>query len=158
MRYFTYAAFVILFFASCTGDNEPVVKDMEKPAIVDGAMPSPINCEVYSKGDIIPFRYTFTDNVELGNFNIEIHNNFDHHSHSTSAGNCEFEEKKKPVNAWVYNKDFSIPSGSKTYEAVVDIPVPTDIDSGDYHFMIRLTDRSGSQQLKAVSIKVKDAG
>ncbi len=41
-----------------------------------------------------------------------------------------------------------------TYDAKVDITVPDDIDTGDYHFMVRLTDKSGWQQLKAISIKI----
>ncbi|HCY73242.1 MAG TPA: hypothetical protein DHU75_03790 [Rikenellaceae bacterium] len=131
-------------------------KDMEKPQILDGDIPSPIDCEVYYIGDEIPFRYTFTDNDALGNFNIEIHNNFDHHTHSTSAGDCPLDPKKDPVNPWIYNQDFSIPSGLKTFEAKVDIPIPAGIDTGDYHFMIRLTDKTGWQQLKAISFKIRD--
>ncbi len=142
--------------ASCSGDDDSKVIDREKPQIVDGKVPNPIDCQQYERGEVIPFRYTFTDNVELGSFNIEIHNNFDHHSHSTSAGDCPLDQKKSPVNPWVYNQDQLIPSGSTSYEAKVDITIPQDIDAGDYHFMIRVTDKAGWQQLKAVSIKVKE--
>lgn len=151
--------FVVLsFFVSCSGDDPNVIKDETKPVIADGDMPSPISCEVYKKGETIPVRYTFSDNVELGNFNLEIHNNFSHHSHDTSKETCNLDPIKTAVHPFVYSKDFSIPSGSKTYAAKVDIPIPTDIDSGDYHFMIRLTDSAGWQELKAVSIKIVDAG
>ncbi len=111
---------------------------------------------MYHKGETIPFRYTFTDNMELGNFNLEIHNNFDHHSHSTSAGDCPLDPIKTPVNPWIYNQDFAIPTGATSYEAKVDIPIPYDIDNGDYHFMVRVTDKAGWQQLKAISIKIAD--
>ena len=94
--------------------------------------------------------------AELGNYNIEVHNNFDHHSHSTSAGDCDFDPKKQPVRPWVYNRSFAIPDGSRRYEAKVDIDIPADIDTGDYHFMVRVTDKAGWQQLKAVSIKITD--
>ena len=49
-----------------------------------------------------------------------------------------------------------IPVGSTSFEAKQTIPVPTDVDPGEYHFMIRLTDRSGWQQLKSVSIRVSE--
>ena len=144
---------VAVCLTSCSSDDDDTkVSDREKPEIVDGELPNPIDCQQYKRGETIAFRYTFTDNVELGNFNIEIHNNFDHHTHSTSAG----DEKKSPVKPWVYNQDQAIPSGLKSYEAKVDIAIPNDIDPGDYHFMIRLTDKAGWQQLKAVSIKVKE--
>lgn len=147
----------LLLMASCSSnDDDNQVKDMEKPSIVDGKVPSPIDCQVYRRGDVIPFRYTFTDNVELGAFNIEIHNNFDHHTHSTSSADCPLDKKKEPVKPWVYNQDYTIAPGQKTYDAQVDIPIPTDIDEGDYHFMVRLTDKSGWQQLKAISVKIKD--
>ena len=113
------------------------------------------------------------DNQELGNFNIEIHNNFDHHTHSTEAddhdhdhemGECdddeehehEHEHEHSEGNAWVYNRDFTIPAGQRQYDARVDIPIPADAALGDYHFMIRLTDRAGWQQLHAVAIKITE--
>lgn len=128
--------------------------DMTYPVITSVEVPNPIDCQVYQRGDVIKFSYLFTDDTELGSFNIEIHNNFDHHTHGTSSAECEMEEKKKPINPWVYNKDFSLPQGQAIYEANFDIPIPSDADPGDYHFMIRLTDRAGWQQLKAMGIKV----
>lgn len=156
MKYFLSVFFAALLFTACTNNGDEVVKDMEKPVISDGAVPSPIDCQVYKKGETIAVRYTFTDNVELGNYNIEIHNNFDHHSHSTSAVECEFFPIKSAVNPFIYNKTFSIPQGSKTYEAKADIVIPTNIDSGDYHFEITVSDQAGWQQLKSVSIKIVD--
>ena len=97
-----------------------VANDQEKPKIEDGTVPNPIDCQQYKKGETLPFHYTYTDNVELGNFNIEIHNNFDHHTHSTSADDCPLDDKKSPVNPWVYNQDQAIPAGLKSYEAKVD--------------------------------------
>ena len=52
--------------------------------------------------------------------------------------------------------DGDIPSPITSYEAKVDIPIPYDIDNGDYHFMARVTDKAGWQQLKAISIKIAD--
>ncbi|MCR5394483.1 MAG: DUF4625 domain-containing protein, partial [Bacteroidales bacterium] len=46
-------------------------------------------------------------------------------------------------------------AGSTSYEAHQFLQIPEDVDPGDYHFMLRLTDRAGWQQLKAVSIKIK---
>ena len=133
-----------------------VANDQEKPKIEDGTVPNPIDCQQYKKGETLPFHYTFTDNVELGNFNIEIHTNFDHHTHSSSAADCPLDDKQSPVNPCVYNQDQAIPAGLKSYEAKVDIPIPQDIAPGDYHFMIRLTDKAGWQELKAISIKIKE--
>ncbi len=147
-------AVAVMTIAACGDDDDPVVKDMEKPTISNDENSYPQNCQVYKRGEVVPFRCVFADNQELGSFNIEIHNNFDHHSHSTAAGDCGLDAKKEPVKPWVYNSGGEIPAGQKSYKASVDIPIPADIDAGDYHFMVRLTDRSGWQELKAVSIKI----
>ena len=156
-----------LSFNACGSDDD---KDMTPPVIsADGITANPINCQQYHPGDVIPFHYVMLDNQELGNFNIEIHNNFDHHTHSTEAddhdhdhemGECdddeEHEHEHSEGNAWVYNRDFTIPAGQRQYDARVDIPIPADAALGDYHFMIRLTDRAGWQQLHAVAIKITE--
>lgn len=148
---------VLLALAACSGDDESdTKKDTTMPVIESDENALPSNCQVYYKGEVIPFRCLMSDNQELGNYNIEIHHNFDHHTHSTDAGECELDAKKTPVHPWVYNQSFTIPQGSSTYDAQVDIPIPNDIDPGDYHFMIRLTDKAGWQQLRAVSIKIKE--
>lgn len=131
-------------------------KDMELPEIgTEGIVASPAECDSYRWGDTIEFCYRFTDNVALGKFNLEIHSNHDHHTHSTSAEECELDPVRDPVNPWVYNEDFGIPEGSTDYTAHVDIVVPEGVDWGDYHFMIRLTDQAGWQQLRSVSIKIQ---
>ena len=144
-------------FTACGGDDDD--KDMNKPVISEqGITANPIDCQEYHRGETIPFCYTFTDDVELGNFNIEVHSNHDHHTHSTSAVECEeeHEHEQESVKPWVYNQDYSIPAGQRTYTARVDIAIPTDIDEGDYHFMIRVTDRAGWQELKSVAIRIEE--
>lgn len=158
-----------LTFIACDDEDD---KDMTMPAICsEGIIANPVNCQVYHLGETIPFLYLFTDDTELGSFNIEIHDNSDHHSHSTEAndhehgsGECDdddedhdhegHEDEEGTALHWVYNQDFSIPAGQRSYTARIDIPIPTDIETGDYHFMIRLTDRAGWQQLKALAIKI----
>jgi hypothetical protein len=143
------------FCGACGNDDEG--RDMEKPSIeMSGSHAFPQNCTVLRKGESYTFKAIFTDNRELGNYNIEIHNNFDHHSHSTDNTDCDPEPKKAPVNPFVYNQDFPIPEGVTYFEAQNQLAIPPDIDAGDYHFMIRLTDKAGWQQLKSVSLKISD--
>lgn len=140
---------------ACSSDDDEQQKDMLQPVISDtGIVADPIDCQVYHRGDVIPFHYLFTDDTELGAYNIEIHNNFDHHTHSTSSVECPVDAKKDPVKPWVFNQDYTIPAGQRSYDARHDIQIPADIDTGDYHFMVRLTDHAGWQQLHAVAIKI----
>jgi len=147
---------------ACDDDD----KDMTPPTISgENIVASPINCQVYHPGDTIYFHYLFTDDVELGSYNIEVHGNFDHHSHSTEGDSheeveCEadhhHEEGEEEGTAWVFNQGYTIPSGLSSYDANLEIPVPTDAKHGDYHFMIRLLDKAGSQQIKAIAIIIEE--
>lgn len=142
------------FLFSCSESEDE--KDMTYPTISDQIEAAcPADCQTFQRGDEIEVCFLLGDDIELGSYNIEIHNNFDHHTHSTSANECEMDEEKDPVNPWIFNQDYAIPAGSTSYEAHQFLQIPEDVDPGDYHFMLRLTDRAGWQQLKAVSIKIK---
>ena len=169
MKHYTiYSIMLLCALSACSGSDDEEQKDMQQPVISsEGIIANPIDCQVYHRGEVIPFHYVMTDNQELGAYNIEIHNNFDHHSHSTEAddhdhdhemGECddddEHEHEHSEGKAWIYNQDFTIPAGQRRYDAHHDIQIPADAAPGDYHFMIRLTDRAGWQQLHAVAIKI----
>ena len=153
--------------AACSSDDD---KDMTPPTITDrGITANPINCQVYHPGDTIAFRYLFEDNEALGSYNIEIHNNFEHHSHSTEANDHEGtecshdshahatdEELNSGATLWTFSQDYAIPEGLLVYKAANDIVIPRNVSHGDYHFMIRLTDRAGWQQLKAIAIIIEE--
>jgi hypothetical protein len=157
MKKSIFSSLLLCALCACSSSDDSDSRDMSQPVISEqGITANPVECQQYHPGDVIPFHYVFTDDVELGNYNIEIHNNFDRHTHSGSAVECELEPKKEAgPKAWVFNQDYVIPAGQRSYDARVDIQIPADAETGDYHFMIRLTDRAGWQQLKAVSIKVK---
>nr|WP_199003426.1 DUF4625 domain-containing protein [Flavobacterium sp. ASV13] len=151
----TLTAFVISLFAlvSCSSDNNEI--DTEYPVIdISASNAFPIQCSEITRGQKITFRAKFTDNDALGSYSLDIHHNFDHHTHSTEVNNCVPEPVKKPVNPMLYINSVTIPNGQKSYEAVQEITIPTDIDPGDYHFMIRLTDKEGWQSIKGLSIKI----
>lgn len=154
-----YAIYVLSLMAlaiSGCSKNKDVEPDTEYPTI-DAAAASafPKQCSELQRGQTFTFRALFRDNVELGSSSIDIHHNFDHHSHSTEVNECGLDSKKTPVNPLTLVKVFAIPAGSKTYEMNQQIVVPADIDPGDYHFMIRLTDKEGWQTIKGLSIKIK---
>jgi len=143
----------IFAFSSCSSDNNEI--DTEYPVIdISASNAFPIQCSEITRGQKIIFRAKFTDNAALGSYSLDIHHNFDHHTHSTEVNNCTADPIKKPVNPMLYINSVTIPSGQKSYEAVQEITIPTDIDPGDYHFMIRLTDKEGWQTIKGLSIKI----
>ena len=59
------------------------------------------------------------------------------------------------MNPWVFDQDFTIPSGLRSFTARHDISIPANVDTGDYHFMIRLLDKTGRMKIHSVAIKIK---
>jgi len=155
-KIFSGLIFMLFVFSTCSKDEV----DDEKPEIdltVSGAFPQ--NCDTLYFGETFTFKVLFTDNVELGSFSIDIHNNFDHHSHSTEVTECNLDDVKDPVNAYVSIDDYDIPEGVNTYEMLLGITIPNsdsegEFDEGDYHFFISLTDKEGWSIQKGLSIKV----
>jgi hypothetical protein len=141
-----------LVFASCSKKEET---DTEKPVIdmqTANAFPKP--CDTLFRGENFEFRANFSDNIELGSFNLELHHNFDHHTHGSHQETCPVHPDKEPVNPLYFNQNFEIPGGSSTFGAVESIEIPADVDPGDYHFMVKLTDKEGWQSWLSVSVKI----
>ncbi len=133
------------------------VKDEELPKInMKGSSAFPQNCTTVYRGESFTFSAIFTDNVELGSYSLEMHNNFDHHTHSTSSEECEMEPIKTPVKPLLFINQYEITAGKTNYLSVIRINIPSDVDTGDYHFMVRLTDKSGWQTFEGISVKVAD--
>ena len=130
-------------------------KDDEVPVIdmtVEDAFPQ--NCVTVFKGETFVFKARLVDNAELGSYSIEMHNNFDHHTHSTSIVECELDPIKTPVNPLYFVNEYTIPAGQTDYIATQNITIPTDVDAGDYHFMLRVTHKEGWQTSEGISLKV----
>lgn len=161
MKYiFAYYRFPVFLFLLITGISIGGCSDDDKddlyPVIdMTGESAFPVNCSVVHPGESFKFRAVFTDNRELGAFSIEMHNNFDHHTHSTDVVNCEMEDDKNPQDPFKLIGEWDISAGIDYYEADVEIFVPAGKDTGDYHFMVRLTDASGWQTLKGISMKIQ---
>ena len=149
---------ILLIFAFTTCHKDDV--DDEKPAI-DLTFPDafPVNCDTLYFGETVTFKALFTDNIELGSYSIDIHNNFDHHSHSTEVTECNLDDIKNPINPYVSIEDYDIPEGLDAYETSLEIIIPNsdsngEFDEGDYHFFISLTDKEGWSTQKGLSIKI----
>lgn len=150
-----YHFILCLLFVSVMVACSDSDKDDEVPVIdmtVDDAFPQ--NCVTVFKGETFVFKARLADNAELGSYSIEMHNNFDHHTHSTSIVECELDPIKTPVNPLYFVNEYTIPAGQTDYIATQNITIPTDVDAGDYHFMLRVTDKEGWQTFEGISLKV----
>lgn len=145
--------YIILFigFIWACESNEPEI-DQTYPEIT---VVSPTSCQILERGKSYTFTATFTDNQELGSYSFDFHDNFNHHSHGTSEESCTLDPKKEGVNPLELIKIGTITPGLKEYKANDRFDIPTDVDAGDYHFTVNLTDKSGWSTIKRIGVKIR---
>lgn len=144
---------VLLILIACTSDD--IEKDLEKPTItVNYADGFPTGCTQLQKGQTYTFKARATDNVELAAYSLNLHHNFDHHTHDDQDGDCDLDETKVAVNPLIYMENFNITESFKEYEILINVHIPDDIDAGDYHCTFSVTDTTGWQSTTSVDIKI----
>ncbi|MGG6230327.1 DUF4625 domain-containing protein [Tenacibaculum sp. SDUM215027] len=139
---------------SCSSESEE--PDTEKPTItINYNEGFPKSCTVLEKGKEYTIRVKVSDNIALATYAIDIHHNFDHHTHDDQGSSCELSPIKDPVSPLIFMKNYTIDNNRKEYEIVQNITIPTDIDSGDYHCQISVIDVTGWQSRTSVDIKIE---
>jgi hypothetical protein len=126
-------------FQACNSedpDNEPPVIELQSPEDHDHFHP----------GEVINFSATFSDNIGLGQFKIDIHFGEDH---DHKSGNHEDDEIE-----WhfVYIGDLTGVNQNITME----INIPQNAKHGDYHFMVFCTDQAGNESWVNLEIEIED--
>lgn len=150
----------LLAGSACTGEQET---DLQKPVIdlsFQGAFPQ--NCDTLYFGEEAIVRIRLTDDMELGAsraLSISIHDNFNHHAHSTEVTTCPLDPVKEPVRPYTLITDFDLPAGQTEYETRLSLSLPAEdaagpYEEGDYHFFIRISDQAGWSSQKGLSIKI----
>ncbi len=137
-----------VLFTSCSDDD--TVVDTEKPQI---SVAEPHNLDEFTPGSELHIEATFTDNVELSSYKIEIHEDFDDHTHAINKTSHD-------INPWSLDETFTIPAGKTLYDAVHHFDIPTEINGnpiseGVYHLGIFVTDASGNQQEQFIEIHIE---
>lgn len=145
----------VLLLNSCSKEEKTDIDTVYPTIDVSAETAFPKQCSSLKRGEKFIFRAKLADNVELGALSVDIHHNFDHHSHSTEVNDCASDPIKVPIKPFLLIKSFALPTGQHSHQIAEEIMVPADIDPGDYHFLIRLTDRAGWQTIKGLSIKIQ---
>lgn len=140
---------VAAVFTSCSEDDDAVI-DTQKPEI---AITEPHEEDAFAPGAELDLIAVFTDNVELGSYKIEIHEDFDSHTHA-------FNKTSQDLNPWSYEETVTIPVGQTSYEANQHIEIPAEINGnpiseGAYHLGIFVTDAAGNQSEAFLEIHIE---
>lgn len=142
---------LIITFVIISISCEEESNDSIKPTI---ELIFPQSCDTVHTESEFFVQCLLMDNIELGSYSVEFHNNFNQHGHTTESAECELDAEKDPVSPFVYQKSFPIEPGLKEYTTNLGVTIPNNIDPGDYHINISCIDKSGWQTFRIVSIKV----
>lgn len=120
----------ILLLAGFTGLLAACKKtDKEKPTF---SISTPADSSVFTSGQTIPFVATFEDNEGLSQYKIDIHDNFDGHSHDKYI-------------AKIWNRIFIENINGTSFAENKTIQIPDSTASGWYHFLVTAVDEAGNQ-------------
>ena len=138
-----YLGILALFLMACEG-NPPVIDPLQGPEIeVMEIIPEVETLKICGAEDPRAIAITSKDSLKLtlrfkavnglSQYKIDIHGNFDCHSHGRVSGS----------NPWQVLKTVDV-SGEEAIIEVV-LPVPEDVQTGDYHFMLQALDLLGNE-------------
>jgi len=93
-------------------------------------------------GTYIHFETTFKDDLELGSYSIDIHDNLDGHGH----GRITSIYGDPSLIKWSFRRNYSIPEGLNIYVAQHDddIEIIANALAGPYHFIVQAVDKEGN--------------
>lgn len=132
---------ILPLFASC----QKQVQDNERPVVELIAPAEGAHLKIGGEHGV-HFEMKLKDNVMLKSYKLEIHNNFDNHSHESKALRHGDE---KP---FFLQKEYDL-SGKKE-DAIHhhDIVIPKTAKEGNYHLLVQVLDAAGNQTTVARNI------
>jgi hypothetical protein len=152
------AYFLILtaLLLSCSNDDN-IDKDTQKPTIsINYAAGFPQACQQLVKGETYIFKAQLTDNQELASYSLDIHHNFDHHTHDDQGEPCVLSAIKEAISPYIFMQNYNLERGLTSHEINLSITIPDNIDTGDYHCSYSVTDITGWQSRTSIDIKIID--
>lgn len=138
-------------FVSCSDDEKQ--GDTTKPVITLNA---PAEGAVLKPGSHIHFDMDLEDDVMLGSYKVEIHNNFDGHGHTkATAGE---EEETGDTTPFTYNNSWTVSGQKNIHIHHHEIEIPVNATEGNYHLMVYCTDAAGNESYIARNIVLAEHG
>lgn len=145
---FSLLVMVMSLFTACSDSDNPL-SDTTKPVI---DLNSPTEGQVLAIGSEhgVHFEMELSDDVMLKSYKIEIHNDFDHHSHDTRATGTTVD--------FTFNRSYDVSEQRTAHIHHHDIVIPANATPGDYHLMVYCTDAAGNEAHVARNIVLSTTG
>ncbi|MCD7971938.1 MAG: DUF4625 domain-containing protein [Candidatus Azobacteroides sp.] len=136
---------VSLFLLSCDSDDmsDPINNDTTKPTI---SLISPEEGAYIPIGDEegMHLEMELSDDVMLGSYKIDIHSNFDGHTHRS--------ETITTTTDFSFQRVWELSGQKNAHIHHHDIVTPADVTAGNYHMVIYCVDAAGNESHLARNI------
>jgi len=132
---------VISTFTSCSDDDNNTSLDTEKPIIV---INSPSANQVLHTGEEIHIEATFTDNVALASYKVDIHFGGDGHEHKA----LQHDHAE-----WRYQTTGDLSGESD--EIHLHLNIPENAEEGTYHLGVYAIDRAGNENVSWITLDLQ---
>ncbi len=149
--------FAVTIIAGCAKDEDTEKLQPEIEII------SPEMCDTLYFDEAYTYKFKLTDpsGDGFGNLSMDVHHNFDHHTHGDHLP-CEMDPKKQPFNPYEEAWIFDLPDDKSEYIFETEITIPSEVedkedayhDYGDYHFHIYVTNNEGYQVFTTFDFKL----
>lgn len=140
---------------SCDNDDEDV-QDLEKPVfskvmlntqdVTSSTSPAEITLHE-GMSHSLSFKITTTDNEELSQLQVEVHEALDGHDHARLAG--------EGTDTLTFGPEIYTLTGKST-ETTVGISVPETVVHGEYHLECVLLDKAGNRTEKVIEFHLEE--
>lgn len=133
---FVFVSSIVL--SSCNDDDV----DTTAPVI---ELDEPEDGDELLIGAGVHFECDFKDDVMLGSYMIEIHSNFDGHSHKVQS-------RAGGEEPFFFKKSYDLSGLCNSHVHHHDVVIPENAQEGNYHLVVYCTDAAGNQSLVAREI------
>jgi hypothetical protein len=132
---------LLFLVLSCSKDDDGG-QDTVPPQIT---ITEPTDHKMFEGGSLIQAQIELYDHGGLASYKVEIHAADDEHGHGVQI----------QQETWEYVTHGNLPL-SYNHTLQLDIPIPEDVLSGEYHFVVFVLDTSGNQQVEWVEILIEN--
>lgn len=139
----------ILFVCSFLTVTEAYSQDDTKRPVI--TLIAPGEGHTLQTGKAIHFDMDLADDTMLESYRVEIHNNFDGHSHTKANEGSSYPS--------IFNKTWDVSGSKSRHIHHHGITIPADAAEGNYHFVIYCKDAAGNESsvIRNVTLS-KEAG
>jgi hypothetical protein len=108
-------------------------------------------------GEVFSFQATFSDNIGLSQYKIDIHQNFDCHGHGEGATPAlALPNRENSTEDWFLIQIDDLEGREQIRQ--FELPVPDHVTAGNYHFSIQVLDEAGNdtQEQDIFNLKIRN--